>query len=380
MKTFSACMIIILATVLVGCNLPATQAATPSSPDAAYTQAAETVAAELTRVSVKASATPNIPTDTPVPVSTDTPLPTNTPAQTNTSVNTPTNTPIPCNLAGFVADVTYPDNTKVAPGQTFAKTWRIKNVGSCSWNSNYLLIFDRQDGMGVTSGYTQSLTSGTVNSGQMVDLTVNLTAPTTPGTYTGYWKLRDPGGVVFGITPAGGAFLVKIIVVASTTVTLSPVVSESGAVRSDGSVISSEIVVGDTTENVAIQAFISYDISGIPSNAILVDVKNKYNPYTSGGDPFGKLGVLNGYWQNFTTPLVAGNFVTGFPSGNIVDWGALTTLDNTESQLALQQALQAKLGTARFKIRLQFAGTNSDGVADYVRFSSPNLIITYNTP
>jgi hypothetical protein len=379
MKKTSYAAILLLAVLLAGCYLPVTQA-TPSSPNAAYTQAAETVAAELTRIALRATQTPSLPTNTALPPNTNTPKPTETYVQTNTPNASPTNTPIPCNLGSFIADVTYPDNTHVPPGQPFAKTWRIKNVGSCSWNSNYLLIFDRQDGMGVTSGYTQSLTSGIVNPGQMVDLTVNLTAPTTPGTYTGYWKLRDPGGVVFGITPAGGAFLVKIIVVASTSLTLSPIITESGAIRSDGTVISGEIVVGDTTENISIQAFISYDISGIPSNAILVDVKNKYNPYTSGGDPFGKLGVLNGYSQNFTIPLVAGNYVTGFPSGNIVDWGALTTLDNTESQVALLQVLQAKLGTSRFKIRLQFAGTNNDNVADYVRFANPNLIITYNTP
>jgi hypothetical protein len=373
MKKIIFVPILITIIALVGCNLPATQA-TPASPDAAYTQAAETVAAELTKVALRASPTPNIPTNTPLPTNTSTPEPTNTP------VFTPTDTPIPCNLASFVADVTYPDNTHVAPGQTFAKTWRIRNIGSCSWNSNYLFIFDRQDGMGIPAGYTQSLTSGVVNSGQTVDLTVNLTAPTTPGTYIGYWRLRDPGGVVFGITPAGGSFLVKIIVVATTSVTLSPVISESGSIRSNGGIISGDLAVGDTNDNFAIQAFISYDISGIPSNAIIIDAKNKYNPYTSGGDPFGKLGVLNGYIKDYITPLVAEYYVTGFPGGNIIDWGSLSALDNTESQSTLKTALQQKLGSTRFKLRLQFAGTNNDSIADYVRFTNPSLIITYNTP
>ena len=379
MKKLSYGLILILISFLVGCNLPSAQV-TPASPGAAFTQAAETVAAELTRVALIASATPKIPTNTPVPTNTYTPTLTETPAPTNTPVFTPTNTPIPCNLASFITDVTYPDNTHVAPSQPFTKTWRIRNIGSCSWNSNYSLIFDHQDGMGVTTGYIQPLTSGMVNPGQMVDLTVNLTAPAAPGTYTGYWRLRDPGGVVFGITPAGGTFLVKIIVVATTSVTLLPVMSESGAVRSDGGVITGDIAAGDTTENFVIQAFISYDISGIPSAATITEVKNKFTLYTSGGDPFGKLGVLNGYTQDFTTPLIAGNFVSGFPGGNVVDWGALTVLDITESQPTLKTALQAKLGSTRFKLRLQFAGTNSDGVANYVRLTNPSLIVTYNTP
>ena len=118
--------------------------ATQVPPEAVFTQAAQTVMAELTRVAVQASPSNTVPS---VPTSTNTPIP------TNTVVNTPTNTPIPCNLATWdpaTIDVTIPDNTKMAPNQTFSKTWRIQNVGTCSWNSSYLLIFDHGDGMGVT--------------------------------------------------------------------------------------------------------------------------------------------------------------------------------------------------------------------------------------
>jgi hypothetical protein len=373
MKKMSYGLTLILISVLVGCNLPGRQL-TPTSPDAAFTQAAETVAAELTQVSSQASPTPNEPTNTSTPISTNTPVPTDTPALTST------NTPIPCNLASFVTDITYPDNTHVVPNQVFVKTWRIRNVGSCSWNSSYLLIFDHGNGLGVNTGYTQPLTTSVVNPGQMVDLTVNMTAPGATGTYTGYWRMRDPGGVLFGITRAGGTFLVKIIVVATTSVTLVPVLSESGAVRSDGSVIAGNIDIGDTVENSAIQAFISYDISSIPSNSTIIEVKDKFNSYTTGGDPFGHLGVLNGYKMDFTVPLIAGNFVAGFPSGNIIDWGALSILDNIEVQPFLKTALQPKIGSTRFKLRLQFAGSNNDGVADYVRFTNPGLVVTYTTP
>ena len=364
---------LILIIVLIGCNLPVAQT-TPNSPGEAFTQAAETVAAELTQVASLSSPIPNEPTEPATPVYTDTALATNTPALT------PTNTPIPCNLASFVTDVTYPDNTHVAPNQAFTKTWRIRNVGTCSWNSSYLLIFDHGDGIGVTSGYSQPLTSGVVNPGQMVDLQVNLIAPTTSGTYTGYWRMRDPGGVLFGITPAGGTFLVKVIVVASISINLAPVMSESGSVRSDGAAYSGDINVGDTTDNYAMEAFISYDISSIPSTATITEVKDAYNSYTVGGNPFGHLGVLNGYKMNFAVPLVAGNYISGFPAGNIIDWGATSILDLIEIQPVLKTALQSKLGSQRFKLRLQFAGTNNDGIADYVRFTNPSLLVTYTTP
>jgi len=293
----------ILLILLVGCNLPVAQATT-SSPSEAFTQAAETVAAELTQVSSLASATPIEPTYTATSINSNTPSPSNTPAFT------PTNTPVPCNLASFVSDVTYPDNTHVVPNQTFVKTWRIRNIGSCSWNSNYQLIFDHGAGLGITSGYTQPLTFSTVNSWQMVDLTVSLTAPSVSGTYTGYWCLRDPGGVLFGITPAGGTFLVKVIVIANTTVTLSPVGTESGSVSSDGTIYPGDINVGDSVDNHSIQAFISYDISSIPSNATIIQVKDNFKSYTTGGNPFGNLGLLKGYKLNYTTPLIPADYIS----------------------------------------------------------------------
>ena len=373
MKKISCGVTLMLIIFLVGCNLPVAQT-TPNSPSEAFTQAAETVAAELTQVSTQSSPTLNEPANTPTAIATNTPVPTNTPAFT------PTNTPIPCNLASFVTDVTYPDNTHVSPNQVFIKTWRLRNVGSCSWNSSYQLIFDHGDGLGVTSGYTQSLTSSAVNPGQMVDLTVNMTAPAASGTYTGYWRMRDPGGVLFGITPAGGTFLVKVIVVASVTVTLAPVISESGSVRSDGFVNSGELKVGDTVDNYGIEAFISYDISSIPSKSTITGVKDSFNSYTIAGDPFGHLGVLNGYKMDFALPLISGDYISGFPTGNIIDWGSASVLDNIEVQAALKTALQSKLGSSRFKIRLQFAGTNNDGIADFVRFTNPSLLITYTTP
>lgn len=365
-------LIMVLVIVLVGCNLPGDQS-TPTSPGEAFTQAADTIAAELTQVASQASPTPSVPTDTATPINTSTTAPTNTPAFT------PTNTPVPCNLASFVTDVTYPDNTHVAPGQTFVKTWRVRNIGSCSWNSSYLLIFDHGDGIGVSSGYTQQLTSGVVNPGQMVDLTVNLTAPSSAGTYTGYWRFRDPGGVLFGITPAGGAFIVKVMVVSTTSVTLAPAVSESGSVRSDG-LISSDINIGNSVDNFAVQAFISYDISSIPSNAIITQVQDNFKTNTITGDPFGHLGVLNGYKMDYKLPLVAGDYVAGFPNGNVIDWGSESILGVIETQTALKAALQSKVGSARFKLRLQFAGTNHDGIADFVTFTKPSLIITYTTP
>jgi hypothetical protein len=371
MKKIHFVISIILVTILGGCNLPGNNVPeTPQSPDAVFTQAAQTVAAELTRVAVIASPTPNIPTNT------------FTPTSTNTAIPTITNTPIPCNLAAFITDVTIPDNTQMAPNQVFSKTWRIQNAGTCSWNSSYLLVFDHGDGMGVTSGYTQQLTTGVVNTDQMVDLTVNLKAPAAAGTYTGYWRLRDPGGVNFGITPAGGNFVVKIKVVATTSVTLNPAApgTESGTIRSDAGPFA-DFTAGESNADLTrtCEAFLSYNISAIPTNSTITEVKFDFTAYTVIGNPFGNLGVLNAYTTNYGSSLEPGDFVAGFPPGNVADWGSAGALDVKEASPELKAYLQSVLGTARLQLRLQFAAANG-GTMDRVTFTNPSLIVTYTTP
>jgi hypothetical protein len=371
--TFTISLVLILA--LTGCNLPNSSGQeTPQSPDAVFTQAALTVAAELTRVVSLATSTPMVPTDTFAPTPTNTPIP------------SATVTSIPCNMATWdpaTIDVTIPDNTQMAPNQMFSKTWRIRNIGSCSWNSSYLLIFDHGDGMGVTSGYTQQLTSGIVNPGQWVDLTVNLKAPATNGTYTGYWRLRDPGGALFGITSSGGTFAVKIVVVTLNTLTLSPNApgTESGTIRADAGPFP-DFTAGESNADITqtCQAFLSYDISTIPTNATITEVKTDFSAYSTIGNPFGSLGVLNAYVTNYGATLEPADFVSGFPPGNIADWGSSAALNNIEASPELKAYLQSHLGTSRLQLRLQFGGSNGDAVKDRITFTNPKLIISYITP
>lgn len=143
---------------------------------------------------------------------------------TATPTKTGTVQPNACDRAQFIADVTVPDGTSLAPGIGFSKTWRLKNVGTCTW-TNYSLIFDSGEKMGGNDSY---LISNTVAPGQTVDITIQLTSPTTAGTYRGYWKLRNNTNVPFGIGSAGTkSFWVEIkvsgtgIVPATSTATVT---------------------------------------------------------------------------------------------------------------------------------------------------------------
>ena len=149
----------ILAASLAACGLIGGTGGQQITVDQLATMSAATVSARLTQISVdnlvgqltqmaNASQTPNVSiiTATPPP---PTPVPSQTVPATPTPIPpTPTAVPVPCNLASFVSDVSVKDGTSFTAGQTFTKTWRIKNVGSCSWSKDYTIYFLSGNSMG----------------------------------------------------------------------------------------------------------------------------------------------------------------------------------------------------------------------------------------
>jgi len=152
--------------------------------------------ATLSATTLSPSNTPTSVPYTPTPIPTDTPLPTLTPTSSPTPFYSPTPTPRPCNAAAFVTDVTIPDGSLFATRADFIKTWRLQNVGTCTWTTDYDLIYvegDRMDGP-----LSVSLPEN-VSPGETIDLSVRLRAPQKTGDYQGFWKLRDIQGESFGI-------------------------------------------------------------------------------------------------------------------------------------------------------------------------------------
>lgn len=113
-----------------------------------------------------------------------------------------------CDWAKYVADVTVPDGTNFSAGAAFTKTWRLKNIGSCTWTTGYSLVFSSGEKMG---GPDAVPLPTTVAPGQTVDISVNLTAPSAGGSYRGFWMLKNASGATFGIgTTASNSFWVDI--------------------------------------------------------------------------------------------------------------------------------------------------------------------------
>jgi len=104
-----------------------------------------------------------------------------------------TATPKPCNRAEFISE-TVEDGTKFDVNESFTKTWRLKNVGTCTWNTNYKLVFSSGDKM---SGPSSQNLPRSVAPGEQVDISVDLKAPDTEGTYKGIWQIQDDRGQTF---------------------------------------------------------------------------------------------------------------------------------------------------------------------------------------
>ncbi len=105
--------------------------------------------------------------------------------------------------ATYVADVTIPDNTTLAPGASFVKTWRVRNDGTCTWGPGralHTLAFIGGDKLG---GPDSMEFPGQVSPGGVVDVSVSLKAPTLDGPYRSEWKLRTNDGTLVGVGPSG---------------------------------------------------------------------------------------------------------------------------------------------------------------------------------
>ena len=182
-------VVIIVGLLMSGCGGNSAEATPTLSVEVIQTDAVATFSVGLTQTALAA------PTNTPMPTSTVAPLPTATLANitplATTIVANPTSS---CTMMSFVSDVTIPDNTPMTPGQTFTKTWKVKNSGTCAWEAGCKFAFTGGDAM---SGDTYTLTES-VPANAQVDLSITMIAPNKTGSIRGNWRMSTTAGQFFG--------------------------------------------------------------------------------------------------------------------------------------------------------------------------------------
>lgn len=160
---------------------------------------------------VHGSPLPPTPTFTPQPQDTASPIIKISPTATEV-----------CNRAGpgNPLDVTIPDDTELKPNQSFTKTWRLINVGGCTWTRDYALIwFSGEQFSAPKTIYIPH----SVSPGQAIEISLDMVAPQSPGTYQSNWMLESPAGGLFGLGPNGDAAVwVRLVVAPIDQPTTSP--------------------------------------------------------------------------------------------------------------------------------------------------------------
>jgi len=274
------------------------------------------------------SDTPDMPTEPALPIASDTPG-------------------VACDKAAFVSE-TIPDGTDFAPSIAFTKTWRVRNTGTCTWNTSYAIVFDHGDALSAPAAVAFP---GVVAPGQEVDLSLNMVAPAAPGTYESFWKFRNASGVIFVTNP----FSAKIDVGAATPVSVST--SNTGILKTIGPIqvlipftkqlVNQESVASGAYASVTVECPGSSIVTGggfeVESNQNMyvnylrnyyngwsADTKNTYSVplflgsyamclYNSGGT------TSQVFAQKQVPPMGIGHVVVTCPAGSVVTGGGYSS-------------------------------------------------------
>jgi hypothetical protein len=245
-KHLGILVILFIPVIILGCSSQPPASPT-SNPDLIYTAAAQTADARLTQIFQSTpSATPITPSPTfdfvqTIAAETASALLTQAATITPSPQGTAT-TQVPPGPGGdravFVADVTIPDGTVLAPKAAFTKTWKLQNAGTTTWTTSYSLEFISGEQMGTV---TSVPILQSVAPGAQIDVSVNMVAPTNPGSYQSYWKMKNAAGQFFNdsvyvlitVSSGGTAQPTSTSAPGTTPTTGNPVSSLSMSVDND---------------------------------------------------------------------------------------------------------------------------------------------------
>ena len=206
-------LVVICILLMTACKMPA-----PIQAPKGDTPIAPTLTSQAVEALIKTQLAPTL-TQAPTQVTIQPSLvPAVSPTQQATNTANPTQNPsieFCTDAATFVDDVSVTDGTLFSPGETFTKTWRLRNSGTCAWTPQYKLAFTGGDKM---NNPGEVPFTSYVEPDTTVDLSVKLTSPSSNGLYQAQWMIRSADGNLFGIgKQADKPFWVKITVAQSVS-------------------------------------------------------------------------------------------------------------------------------------------------------------------
>ena len=182
----------------------------PSSSDIQSTSGdpSKDISAIITSTSV-----PDTPSATATQIPSSTPSPTEEvlPSTTPTIQDSATPTQPSCtNIAEFEKSLSISDGSILESNNLYPKVWSVKNIGSCTWTTDYRLVFINGD---QHLNQTDIPLPKEVPPGENVELKINFATPEEGNTYIANWMLASESGMIFGVGPLADQSLVLNFVI-----------------------------------------------------------------------------------------------------------------------------------------------------------------------
>jgi predicted small secreted protein len=197
-KNKTLALLLLVSFTLTACNLGASA---PQDGSAIATAAAQTVEAALTSSAVQA-ATPQASPIPGVAIDGTTAEPADTAACEDNNII------ISWQRDGATYDKKAVD-TPLAPGTNFSMSWVLENNGTCIWDDAIVFKFTEGERLTVQDEIPVMPKGYKVSTGEQLTINVQMTAPTTPGSYETSFSLVNAEGknvVNFGVlTTVGNA-------------------------------------------------------------------------------------------------------------------------------------------------------------------------------
>jgi len=234
-------------------------------------------------------------TSTPHPTSTHllaTVTPTTTPRPSETSTYTPQVSPALQDTSFVFIGETIPDGTNMQPGQSFKKTWTLKNGGSFAWDKGMVLIRTSSSPANEALGSPEQIPlSKEVEPGATIQIEVDLVAPKQNGQFTVFYQLQNKTGL-----PVPNSEIWVAITVGNVPF------SESGGVAAQ--LVSSSMQNGEFTVYFCMQ--VPDGRQWYPWGVTLLANQQRYSPTGSSIDPAGATTANKCFSFRFPVSIVSG--------------------------------------------------------------------------
>jgi hypothetical protein len=99
-----------------------------------------------------------------------------------------------CLNSALISDVSIPSGTEVKAGESFTKTWQVKNTGTCTWNRDFKITYVGGDILGSDTTKIRQI----VGPGSSAQISLDMVAPSNSGTVSSAWQMASDEGVLFG--------------------------------------------------------------------------------------------------------------------------------------------------------------------------------------